>query len=121
VPVVTHTTNTLIPKKKSKLGTQTPTLSRSRPTTGAAKSDKKRISPVLLLTQRLLRRLIQRRCYCMCSKASGLAGCSLKGLRFDVGFLPVDVPPCVRVLEQRHFSEDPQDANGKETRFVRQT
>jgi hypothetical protein len=48
VPVVTHTTNTLIPKKKSKLGTQTPTVSQSRPTTGAAKSDKKRISPVLL-------------------------------------------------------------------------
>ncbi|EGZ20517.1 hypothetical protein PHYSODRAFT_313159 [Phytophthora sojae] len=47
-PTVTHTTNTLIPKKKKKLDTQTSGNPQSRPPTGASKSDKKRIAPVLL-------------------------------------------------------------------------
>ncbi|KAL3660892.1 hypothetical protein V7S43_013909 [Phytophthora oleae] len=45
-PAVTHTTNTLVPKKKKKLGTQTPSVLPNKPP-----SDKKRISPVLLQTE----------------------------------------------------------------------
>ncbi|KAE9030405.1 hypothetical protein PR001_g10003 [Phytophthora rubi] len=46
-PTVTPTTNTLIPKKKKKLDTQTSTP-QSRAPSGANKNDKKRIAPVLL-------------------------------------------------------------------------
>ncbi|KAG7385947.1 hypothetical protein PHYPSEUDO_000909 [Phytophthora pseudosyringae] len=46
-PIVTHTTNTLIPKKKKKLGTQ---ASSTLPPSGATQNDKKRIAPVLLQT-----------------------------------------------------------------------
>ncbi|OWZ11587.1 hypothetical protein PHMEG_00015367 [Phytophthora megakarya] len=46
VPMAIHsTTNTLIPKKKKKLGTQVSDASQAKPPSGA---DKKRISPVLL-------------------------------------------------------------------------
>ncbi|GMF11501.1 unnamed protein product [Phytophthora lilii] len=46
--VVTHTTNTLIPKKKKKLGAQVPSTPQNRPPSGASnKTDKKRIAPVL--------------------------------------------------------------------------
>ncbi|GMF34221.1 unnamed protein product [Phytophthora fragariaefolia] len=47
-PTLNHTTNTLIPKKKKKLGSQAQVVSQNRPPTGASKSDKKRIAPVLL-------------------------------------------------------------------------
>ncbi|KAJ8535233.1 hypothetical protein ON010_g13504 [Phytophthora cinnamomi] len=47
-PTVTHTTNTLIPKKKKKLDTQASGMPQSRPPSGANKNDKKRIAPVLL-------------------------------------------------------------------------
>ncbi|ETM30941.1 hypothetical protein F442_22164 [Phytophthora nicotianae P10297] len=47
-PVVAHTTNTLIPKKKKKLGTQASSALQSKLPPGTNASDKKRIAPVLL-------------------------------------------------------------------------
>ncbi|KAG3022203.1 hypothetical protein PC120_g8260 [Phytophthora cactorum] len=49
-PVLTHTTNTLIPKKKKKLGTQASSAPQNKPPAGTSTSDKKRIAPVLLQT-----------------------------------------------------------------------
>ncbi|KAL4159748.1 hypothetical protein PRNP1_000321 [Phytophthora ramorum] len=42
-----HTTNTLIPKKKKRLGTPASSVAQNKPPSGASKSDKKRIAPVL--------------------------------------------------------------------------
>eukprot|EP00644_Phytophthora_capsici_P007628 jgi/Phyca11/575261/estExt2_Genewise1.C_PHYCAscaffold_720032 len=49
-PAVTHTTNTLVPKKKKKIGTQNSSVVPNKPPSGASQSDKKRISPVLFQT-----------------------------------------------------------------------
>ncbi|KAG1689414.1 hypothetical protein DVH05_002215 [Phytophthora capsici] len=49
-PAVTHTTNTLVPKKKKKIGTQHSSALTNKPPSGASQSDKKRISPVLFQT-----------------------------------------------------------------------
>ncbi|KAG6966729.1 hypothetical protein JG688_00006636 [Phytophthora aleatoria] len=49
-PVLTHTTNTLIPKKKKKLGTQASSAPQNKPPAGTSTSDKNRIALVLLQT-----------------------------------------------------------------------
>ncbi|RLN88647.1 hypothetical protein BBJ28_00011706 [Nothophytophthora sp. Chile5] len=45
------TTNTLIPKKKKRLGVETSSMPHNRPPSGASKSNRKRITPVLLQSE----------------------------------------------------------------------